>query len=463
MRKSLILITSLTLILTSCQTPSGEDTVRITKPPADLPPTWTSVPTTVHSLTNTSQPSPAHSPQLFPSATPTNPPPTEPLPTVEIVQPTGTAVPRSTPDALIPGEELRITTIQMESPDQGWAIGRQQDPIYRILKTRDGGESWMDHTPPAVFSNLDLISEDDTIAYFRDLNRAWVLFNHERTWESYSDHRVWLTTDGGETWTASNPLPFPLGVRYVTPAQFYFINPFQGWLWVHSDYMMMHDYGYLFYSADGGMNWTLVNSTGDSMIEVLWNTEMAFADEEYGWMLKDSLGGFTPFIEITQDGGQTWEWIDLPAPIGDWEDLDRRCFGLDPWFNPGSLEGSFLLNCAPATEAGGYDLARISSYLYSSSDSGKSWEIQQLPDQVDQLVLREDATGYAFGQIHYQTPDGGETWQKIKQVYWLGDFSVLSTQYLWAVARSGDQIALVTSKDGGQTYQLINPIAASRE
>ena len=80
---------------------------------------------------------------------------------------------------------------------------------------------------------------------------------------------------------------------------------------------------------DGGQNWTLVNSPGNSQIERLENTEMAFANPDVGWMLKDSLGGFEPFIEITRDGGVS---LAPMVPCARW-----GCFG-DRWY-PSILPG----------------------------------------------------------------------------------------------------------------------------
>jgi photosystem II stability/assembly factor-like uncharacterized protein len=448
MSRRMLVITVLILILAGCLPPSAAVTTFTPAVTAGLPDTWTPGPTAAPSLTPTAGLSPS----------PTLPLPTEATPTAGIIPPSATVGPRATPRALLPGAELTLTRIQMFTPQRGWGIGIQEDPICRVLTTDDGGRSWKDRTPPAAFFDLDSIYEGDTAAYFWDQNTAWVLFNHELSGESYGTHTVWRTSDGGASWTPSSPLPFHLETRYIAPAQFYFISPQQGWLWVHEDYSMMHDFGDLFQTRDGGQTWILINSPGDSMIESLWNTEMAFANAREGWMLKDSLGGIDPFIEVTRDGGATWAKVALPALEGDWYAVDRRCAGYAPTFFPDG-EGIFLLNCFPYSVAlGTYDLGAAASYLYRSPDLRGSWEMQEFPSRVGQLVFLDEEVGFALGRDHYLTRDGGATWEKIKTVNWDGQFSFISPLEAWAVARGGDEIALVHTGDGGETYQIIRPV-----
>jgi hypothetical protein len=69
-------------------------------------------------------------------------------------------------------------------------------------------------------------------------------------------------------------------------------------------------------------------------------------------------------------------------------------------------------------------------------------------------------TGFAMGEDHYQTMNGGADWNKIKTVTWQGQFSFISPNRGWAVARRNGDIALVVTSDGGRSYQQLNPLAA---
>jgi hypothetical protein len=220
----------------------------------------------------------------------------------------------------------------------------------------------------------------------------------------------------------------------------------------------MHDFSHLFRTTDGGVNWQLVNSPGNSQIEVLENTELAFANASEGWMLKDSLGGFTPFIEVTRDGGVSWESFALPSPKGEWEDFDRRCIGFDPHFF-GDGDGVFLLNCLLYNDQKRlYDPELVSSYLYRSLDGGNAWQIGELPGQISQLLFLDQEVGYAIGRQIYRTLDRGESWEFVKEVNWDGQFSFISAEEAWAIAEDEGEISLVHTVDGGESFEIIVPV-----
>lgn len=445
MSKKLLFFSFLILILSSCHGVTNVDLRTQTKTPVVLPDTWTPEPTNFTSPT--------------PSPTPTQPPPFSPSPSSGGHSGlTPTAEPPAAVPPLTSGEEVTIISIRMFTPNQGWAVGTQGPTIPRILITNDGAQSWQDRTPPIEFSSNPFLMSQTPAVYFWDQNTAWVLYEQEIIADEPDQHHIWHTSDGGVNWSASDPLPYQIELYSGTPAQFFFIGPQQGWFLSHSIMTHMHDYSSLFRTLDGGQTWHLVNQPGDSMIEALANTEIAFSNEKAGWMLKDSLGGFEPFLEVTLNGGIRWQQVDLPAPDGSWFNLDRRCIGSDPVFFPDG-EGRFLLNCAAFDEdLGTYDLETAASYIYSSDNMGSVWQIKQLPSSVNQLVFHDGQIGHALGSDHYITRDGGASWNLVKSVSWTGDFSFISPLEIWAVARDGDEIALVHSVDGGDTYQLIQPI-----
>lgn len=73
------------------------------------------------------------------------------------------------------------------------------------------------------------------------------------------------------------------------------------------------------------------------------------------------------------------------------------------------------------------------------------------------LFINPDV-GWALGKDIYQTADGGQTWTKMSTVQWEGQFSFVSEQLGWAVARSGKEYALVQTEDGGKTWDIIDPV-----
>jgi photosystem II stability/assembly factor-like uncharacterized protein len=65
--------------------------------------------------------------------------------------------------------------------------------------------------------------------------------------------------------------------------------------------------------------------------------------------------------------------------------------------------------------------------------------------------------GWALSRDIYKTTDGGLTWEHLKAVRWDGQFDFVDENNGFAVARSGEEIALVRTDDGGRTWQLLEP------
>jgi photosystem II stability/assembly factor-like uncharacterized protein len=348
----------------------------------------------------------------------------------------------------------------MASSSKGWALGTQDNKYFYILFTQDAGLSWEDRSPPVQLPIREYSRNDEIFFSQAGENTAWVLFSDTKALANEGIHQIWRTDDGGHTWSNSDPLPFTYGAAYIHPGWFHFIDKDLGWLFAQSEFFQMHDWSYLFATKNGGMTWELVNSTGDSMIENLMNTGIAFANDNDGWVTKYDLGGGFggPYIEQTRDGGYTWEEVLLPAPSGIEWDYRRSWKSLQPIFlNP--QKGMLLLQHFRYDEKEG-KLIRDNpdTYVYSSDDWGKHWEMIKLTGSVDHLLFVSPEIGFAMGRDHFKTINGGASWEKIKTVSWDGQFSFINETEGWVVAQNDDQIALLHTKDGGKTYQEIKPI-----
>jgi photosystem II stability/assembly factor-like uncharacterized protein len=92
-------------------------------------------------------------------------------------------------------------------------------------------------------------------------------------------------------------------------------------------------------------------------------------------------------------------------------------------------------------------------FIYHTSDGGSTWAIGVYPG--GSLHFMDAQNGWAFAKDIYRTSDGGSSWTKISTVNWDGQFSVVDAQHIWAVASSGNELALVQSLDGGSTWAIV--------
>lgn len=98
---------------------------------------------------------------------------------------------------------------------------------------------------------------------------------------------------------------------------------------------------------------------------------------------------------------------------------------------------------------------RTASFLYTTLDGGETWTSNPFPG--DSLAFIDADLGWGLGRDVYMTEDGGQTWVHVKAVSWDGQFSFIDDQLGWAVARLGDETALVKTVDGGLTWAQLTP------
>lgn len=340
----------------------------------------------------------------------------------------------------------------MITVDIGWGTSGRH-----VLYTEDGGSHWYDVTPPEPIL-LEPNSEEQAIGAFLDEEHAWVVFADPE--KSPLFLRVWITGDAGRSWAASYEHAIRGGEFFEVELQL--IDPLTGWLLADSIVMGTgrNDVYQFFRSVDGGVSWT------EKRMPVYVITDMEFADPSTGWMTEEKTGPYAepvePFFSITHDGGENWDTVYLPPPIHDPELFGRYDFCSTYNADLHTADSGFLVVECFHAEFGNLD---FTSYLYSTSDSGVTWQTSLLPLSVRggaNVIFFDPSEGLLLGEEMYQTDDGGQTWEMFKQVFWQGQFSFIDRMHGWAVAQSEDEIALVQTTDGGQTWNLLEPEVESR-
>jgi len=349
----------------------------------------------------------------------------------------------------VPGQLFIVTYIQMVNQNLGWGIGGLEGASDHVLRTGDGGITWSDVTPPEPAPSEGELGKS-AVGYFLDSQVGWVTYYRASLEPTPARLRVWSTQDGGENWTASQPLELEfLGTTDYPPA-LGFADAESGWLLARNGPAGMHRYPiYLLRTGDGGRNWEIALDPFTGGLQSCHKSGIVFADRLTGWATVAECPIAAPELAMTSDGGRTWNSVPLPPPEKRPTLFETElCEGHSPqMLSP--TEGALGVNCSTGL---------LLNYYYRTEDGGQTWQSTLYPGGT--LWLSGPRTALALGQKIYQTEDGGQTWEHIKTVQWDGQFSFVNDQVGWAVARSGDAIALVTTTDGAVNWHLLKPTVA---
>jgi photosystem II stability/assembly factor-like uncharacterized protein len=345
----------------------------------------------------------------------------------------------------------------------GWAVGGVHPASDHVFFTLDGGTTWQDVTPPQPLP--DSAASQLATAFFLDTGSAWVTYYpaNERV---NSLSLVWRTDDGGLSWQAApEVLSTETSDATFGPHQFLFADESHGWLILSAGAGAGHHYVEVYRTTDGGASWVrLIDPNSLTAADVHYNPKsgLAFADGDVGLMTFGAGAYLKPFVNWTRDGGSSWERQDLPAPAGE---PDRFNESVCSTFSPmpfAAEEWLVGVDCAPLNNPG----APHWIYLYRTSDGGIAWadtplrSTSALPtDTVSMsLYFLDRRVGWLLSRDIYQTTDGGALWTKLKAVTWDGQFTFVSEELGWAVARMDDALALVHTEDAGRTWLTLYPV-----
>ncbi|MCK4901619.1 MAG: hypothetical protein KAS38_22740, partial [Anaerolineales bacterium] len=425
-------------------------------------------------------------PTQEPAFTPTSTKPS----TETLASPSPTPSPTIEVEEIVPviehiaeGEEATITTIRMIDDLAGWGVGNAGGLDDHILRTRDGGRTWHDITPPEPASVSDENGKR-VLSFFLDEDHGWVTYYPEHDFQ-FEPSLIWYTSDGGESWNESSPLDASGLDTFFEPRWLYFTDEHFGWLMLGHDRGVGHAPISIYRTGDGGRNWDRVidpfSEENSGFIQVCCQSGMVFTDSKTGLITSQDGPIESAYVDWTNDGGLNWQEQMLPPADPDL--FSRAWCGTRSPVALSSQTVALVVECLDADS----QPALNKPFLYISEDGGQNWSFYNMPvpplergswdylqrtHWIDFLTPDE---GWTFITDYYQpqgdkeantlthiynTKDGGKSWQPIKTVAWFGQFSYVDLLNGWAAAFSGDDNALVRTINEGRTWQIITPEVA---
>ena len=179
------------------------------------------------------------------------------------------------------------------------------------------------------------------------------------------------TMDGGQNWEIQQNHTQHWDLLSVD-----FVDRQTGWA--------VGEYGTILYTNDGGETWT--NQDVPDLYYYYYDVQ--FLDDKLGWILP----AHDSFILKTEDGGKTWNVVDILV-----ENLT------DPIF-----KSIFMLNKKEGWIVGSSD----SGLIIHSKDGGNTWSRQEsgIEYGLSDVIFVDSLNGWTCGNKTLRTTDGGSTW-----------------------------------------------------
>ncbi len=197
-----------------------------------------------------------------------------------------------------------LARISFQDENDGWGLA-VNDTGY-VLRTVDGGRTWLNASPPG----MGAIGLSASLAVL-NTNTAWLL----EPGTDFFAGTLYRTSDGGITWS-SNPVPFG-------EALMQFQDGSSGRAMAERGAAAGSEAVELFQTSDGGATWVSVfhddptqSGYSDSLPLAGIKNGMTFLNASTGWVTGSIPRNGEVYLYVTHDGGASWSQQGLPLPTG---------------------------------------------------------------------------------------------------------------------------------------------------
>jgi photosystem II stability/assembly factor-like uncharacterized protein len=286
--------------------------------------------------------------------------------------------------------------------------------------------------------------------------------------------QVLRTADGGLTWHSVTP---PQPSRQDTTPVAFFLDGAHAWVTFATQPAPSSIAAVVWRTQDGGKTWSNTPIDGSGLLmEFFYPGQIGFSDPLNGWFLVHlGVGMNHDYVALltTADGGASWKFVVEPEKDNLWMSCQKN----GVWFRDASH--GFAVGTCNGVMAG--------LYLYSTADSGETWQELTLPAPAEMPAaytneysmcegtdLRFDSALAGWMLVRctdmntmkalrwlYRTSDGGQTWIPSLLPAPLGEIAFLDAQGWYISPPAPDQSAGTTiyhTANSGSTWQSITTV-----
>ena len=386
--------------------------------------------------------------------------------------------PASAPTDRLPSS-YQLVAVDFVTPTTGWVVAELEPHDFAVLHTTDAGETWRRQLAGSAGVTGEFVR------FFDPDHGVLVLLGPQAA--------LYQTSDGGNHW---NRQLLTQGEGNVWAADF--VDPKHGWLLTQAP----TEGEALLRTDDGGRSWA---DLGNPVMYEDWAYRVVFADPKDGWLYSRSAG---PYAYKSEDGGNTWRRLALPAPPGGWPaavgaSSETYFVAAHPTQGAGvmttvigvappkgrSPDGGVVLGYPPLRvrtfDGGGsvtYVYADVSPYRYStieyvnpgslvdtepanqfqlsSVDGGLSWKAILPPSTYGAIGYVDALNWWWIGSGARSTSaDAGRTWTPARSMGvpepLPGSLQFTDATHAWFGAMAGTRPLVETTDDGGVHWSMI--------
>lgn len=326
------------------------------------------------------------------------------------------------PNSAVMHAAYQVAAVDFIDPNTGWVVAVFGSRDYAVLHTTDGGRSW---------SRQLAATGDPHAQYIKFFDPAVGVFG------LIGPHPVLQrTNDGGRTWTT-----LPALDAESTVLSWSFVDSEYGWMLLRRGGNTVPSPALLYRTEDGGRSWIDLGPPVPLPDQAF---AVHFSYLTTGWLASAGMG---PYAYKTDDFGETWTRVSLPAPHGGWPRTGQFFVAVQPTSEGGAVASVVNFPTIKGRTGIGATIRGFPPLTVRAFDGGRQ-HTYTYATVLDQVVGGPFAREQAPNQAQLSTVDNGKSWVGIEPPSASGAIGCFDAFHWWWVG-SG---SWSSSRDGGFTW-----------